>query len=405
MEAVEKSLLASLGSLFPFNYEGIIQGTVKDSPSLLNELKIRVTTAGSGVQLSETGKDQLRTYYSENVGDTGSVRAAIVLAERILSTIQEWARQDKFNAGLVEFSKKELEDADGVKSFYPMSNQVLTFLGFRQKADDNEDIFIFRLSSTRMARSVDELLADLQRRGIVARVSSTAVLSEAEQKLRYDLGLSLNAANEEVTDASFGKNYATMVAEVAESLDQSPVARQEWVQVKQAWVQQQAPASSGVFVTDTAIDSEISNAVGALGDPKIIVDGDARKELESRIVALVQSALRGRNHDEAKKKKSSLSEAVLDHNLGAVILEHLAARGASASSAAVGGINFDPALMDLQVKRDNNGVPLPLPQQDIMNINIEGLFPVIINIQPAAMTNFPLLSSLEEAELKKLSKN
>jgi len=60
-----------------------------------------------------------------------------------------------------------------------------------------------------------------------------------------------------------------------------------------------------------------------------------------------------------------------------------------ASSASVlgkaqkyGGIDFDPSLLNLQIKRDKKGVPLPLPQQDIQNINIKGLYPIIINIQP-----------------------
>ncbi|MCB9757263.1 MAG: hypothetical protein H6753_02420 [Candidatus Omnitrophica bacterium] len=74
--------------------------------------------------------------------------------------------------------------------------------------------------------------------------------------------------------------------------------------------------------------------------------------------------------------------------------------GATASSQ-VGGINFDPTLMNLQVKRDKNGVPLPVFQQDLPNINIEGLYPVIINIAPATMANFPLLSKAEEAQQKK----
>ncbi len=70
------------------------------------------------------------------------------------------------------------------------------------------------------------------------------------------------------------------------------------------------------------------------------------------------------------------------------------------ASSQVGGINFDPTLMNLQVKRDKNGVPLPLPQQDLQNINIEGLYPVIINIAPATMANFPLLSKAAEEKQK-----
>ncbi len=49
----------------------------------------------------------------------------------------------------------------------------------------------------------------------------------------------------------------------------------------------------------------------------------------------------------------------------------------------VGGINLDPTLMNLQIKRDGNGIPLPVSQQPIQTMNIEGFYPVIINIMPA----------------------
>lgn len=68
------------------------------------------------------------------------------------------------------------------------------------------------------------------------------------------------------------------------------------------------------------------------------------------------------------------------------------------SSAAVGGIDFDPSLLNLQIKRNGKGVPLPLDQQNLENINIEGLYPVIINMQPATIQNFPFLSSVEKQE-------
>ena len=60
----------------------------------------------------------------------------------------------------------------------------------------------------------------------------------------------------------------------------------------------------------------------------------------------------------------------------------------------VGGIDLNPALLDLQIKRDANGVPLPLPMQPIERMNIEGFIPVIINITP--VTNLPLLLGLAD---------
>jgi len=72
----------------------------------------------------------------------------------------------------------------------------------------------------------------------------------------------------------------------------------------------------------------------------------------------------------------------------------------------VGGINFDPTLLNLQIKRDGKGVPLPLPQQDIQNINIKGLYPIIINFQP--MTVVPAFlgfNDSNDAKEEKLSRS
>lgn len=74
------------------------------------------------------------------------------------------------------------------------------------------------------------------------------------------------------------------------------------------------------------------------------------------------------------------------------------------SSSAVGGINFDPTLLNLQIRRDGQGVPLPLPQQNLENININGLYPVIINILPVNVQTLPLLGQLETAPDVALSK-
>ncbi|GEM_PF-4387928 len=65
-------------------------------------------------------------------------------------------------------------------------------------------------------------------------------------------------------------------------------------------------------------------------------------------------------------------------------------------STTKGGIDLNPALLDLQIKRDGNGVPLPLPQQPIKDMHIEGFLPVIINVTP--ITNLPLLLGIADEE-------
>ena len=65
------------------------------------------------------------------------------------------------------------------------------------------------------------------------------------------------------------------------------------------------------------------------------------------------------------------------------------------STTSVGGIDFDPSKLNLQIKRDGRGVPLPLPQQNLENININGLYPVIINIMPINIQTLPILSHVD----------
>ncbi len=59
-----------------------------------------------------------------------------------------------------------------------------------------------------------------------------------------------------------------------------------------------------------------------------------------------------------------------------------------------GGIDFNSSNLNLQIKRDGKGVPLPFAQQDMAQINnIEGFVPVILEIKPAG--NLPFFSELQ----------
>jgi len=67
----------------------------------------------------------------------------------------------------------------------------------------------------------------------------------------------------------------------------------------------------------------------------------------------------------------------------------------------VGGIDFNPAHLELEIMRDTHGIPLPVGVQPIEDININGLVPIIINIVP--LHTLPLLLNMdfeEEAEFK-----
>ncbi len=60
----------------------------------------------------------------------------------------------------------------------------------------------------------------------------------------------------------------------------------------------------------------------------------------------------------------------------------------------VGGIDFNSANLNLQIKRDGAGVPLPVSQQDMAQLNrIQGFEPEIIEIRPAL--SLPIFSELQ----------
>ena len=65
----------------------------------------------------------------------------------------------------------------------------------------------------------------------------------------------------------------------------------------------------------------------------------------------------------------------------------------TAATTDVGGIDLNPDVLDLQVIRDKKGVALPVAEQPLQTINIDGFIPVIINIVPA---NMPMLLGLQD---------
>ena len=67
---------------------------------------------------------------------------------------------------------------------------------------------------------------------------------------------------------------------------------------------------------------------------------------------------------------------------------------ATPDNNTVGGIDLNPSSMELNIRRDGNGIPLPVHQQPIENLNIQGFVPIIINIRP--LTNLPLLLGLND---------
>jgi hypothetical protein len=79
--------------------------------------------------------------------------------------------------------------------------------------------------------------------------------------------------------------------------------------------------------------------------------------------------------------------------IGAVENAENAENADNAETKSVGGIDMNTSEMNLQIKRDGEGVPLPVSQQNLENIRINGLVPVILDIQPA--TVLPLFGQMQ----------
>ena len=62
----------------------------------------------------------------------------------------------------------------------------------------------------------------------------------------------------------------------------------------------------------------------------------------------------------------------------------------------VGGIDLNPKFLDLQIRRDDRGIPLPLTEQPIQDMRIEGFVPILINTTPVQTLPF-LLGSDESS--------
>ena len=123
--------------------------------------------------------------------------------------------------------------------------------------------------------------------------------------------------------------------------------------------------------------------------------GEDERDIIDRMV--VDSQMPGSLSSVKRQERDSLGEGVvINTSPYDEIVDNMPVSGSSPASKEVGGIDLNSALLDLQIKRDGNGVPLPLPMQPIENMHIEGFLPVIINVTP--VTNLPLLLGLADTQ-------
>ena len=61
-----------------------------------------------------------------------------------------------------------------------------------------------------------------------------------------------------------------------------------------------------------------------------------------------------------------------------------------------GGIDLNPAYLNLEIKRDGKGIPLPINLQPIKDMHIDGFVPIIINVTP--VHDIPLLLGIAQPQ-------
>ncbi|MCR4336672.1 MAG: hypothetical protein NUV91_02555, partial [Candidatus Omnitrophica bacterium] len=108
------------------------------------------------------------------------------------------------------------------------------------------------------------------------------------------------------------------------------------------------------------------------------------REVATRVVALSKDFERLQSSDNLQSSNtlsgvSSELAAVIDHP------------NVTRQLAEFGGIDLSSKMIDLQIKRDGKGFILPVQLQDLDNIQIDGLAPVLLNIMPATVKDIPLI--------------
>lgn len=114
-------------------------------------------------------------------------------------------------------------------------------------------------------------------------------------------------------------------------------------------------------------------------------------------ITFPQSAIRinGESVQIAASKTKKEDEAMLVSAVSDTLSDEDEFTAEAIAGEAPGGIDLNPALLNLQIKRDSRGIPLPLYQQPVSMMKIEGFSPIIINIIPV---HLPALLGLMEPE-------
>ncbi|VAX36895.1 hypothetical protein MNBD_UNCLBAC01-1386 [hydrothermal vent metagenome] len=123
------------------------------------------------------------------------------------------------------------------------------------------------------------------------------------------------------------------------------------------------------------------------------------KELQKKKRLLIKQKRKQKESERGRypENSDSLNKDidVVNGNMAGIKLKLQKVEKKASSGITEGGINLNPDAMNFQIKRDGNGVPVPVFDQPLESIHIEGLVPVILNITPV---NLPLLLGFDDME-------
>jgi len=108
---------------------------------------------------------------------------------------------------------------------------------------------------------------------------------------------------------------------------------------------------------------------------KLTLERESQKDLEAQAGKWAEGQVK-----KQLERQENIRKSIEDHQ---------------ADKAMKGGIDFNPANFNMQIKRDGQGVPLPLALQDMDQLmQIQGFVPEIIEIKPAV--NVPIMNELQQ---------
>jgi len=129
---------------------------------------------------------------------------------------------------------------------------------------------------------------------------------------------------------------------------------------------------------ESALEQSVESGVPgslALLKEKLTLERESQKDLEAQAGKWAEGQVK-----KQLERQENIRKSIEDHQ---------------ADKAMKGGIDFNPANFNMQIKRDGQGVPLPLALQDMDQLmQIQGFVPEIIEIKPAV--NVPIMNELQQ---------